>query len=360
MSECSPLLALACALGTACANAGDAVPVDTPRGARLEGRIVVEPFGAAIYAASGVTQLRDGRVLVAEDTKRHPLVVLDLFGRGTAKELAPEELARATGQKWLSDLEGITSDDGGRVYAVTSHSLTSSGAERGDRELLVRFEIDADTVANARVVTRLKDAIGALHPVLAKGNDKRPKRKGEGLNIEGIAWGPTNERLMLGLRSPLIGNSAVAMSLDNITDVFERAAAPHLSGPFLLALDGQGIRDLAWDATLGGYLVVAGAARRSGRGEAALWLWRGARSVPIRLDAPAIADLKPEGIALVQVAGRRAVLLVCDDGTPPKRYSDNGTGADDGTPSRYIVIPYDTLIARNAARLRGAGSSTPH
>ena len=360
MSECSALLALACALGAACANARDAVPVDTPRVAPPPDRIVVEQFGAAIYAASGVTQQGDGRVLVAEDTKRHPLVVLDLFGRGTAKALTPEELARATGRKWLSDLEGITSDDRGRVYAVTSHSLTSNGAEREERELLVRFEIDADTVANARVGTGLKDAICALDPVLARGNDKRPKRRGEGLNIEGIALGPADDRLMLGVRSPLIGNSAVAISLDNITDVFEHAAVPRLSGPFLLALDGQGIRDLAWDATLGGYLVVAGAARRSSRGEAALWFWRGPKSVPIRLDAPAIADLKPEGIALVQVGGHRAVLLVCDDGSPPKKYSDNGTGADDGTPSRYIVIPYDTLIARNAARLASAATSKPH
>lgn len=324
---------------------------------------MVQRFAPYVFAASGVVQLPDGRVLVVEDTKRHPLVLVDLFGRGTAKEFAPRELASATGRRWISDLEAATIDDRGRVYAITSHSLDAGGEARDERELLVRFEVQGDTVANARVAAGLKASLAALHPVLARGADKRPKRKGTGLNIEGLARDPTRDRLLLGFRSPLIGGSAIIVSLDNPTAVLEQSATPRLSGPFLLALDGAGIRDLTWDATLGGYLVVAGAARRSSRRAASLWLWRGDASPPVLLDVPAIDTLKPEGIALVTVGVHRAraVLLVCDDGHVADARSLPASVADGDVPSRYVLIPYDTLLPRNAARLgkdRRAGADS--
>lgn len=359
MTASHPLVQIGCLMLLACADrregrtASDTLPA-RPRA----GAVMVERFGPYIFAASGVAQLPDGRLLVVEDKKWHPLVLVDLFGRGGVKEFAPDELTRATGEKWLSDLEGITSDDQGHLYAVTSHSLSASGAEHAERDLLVRFEIHGDSITNARVASRLKAAITALHPVLARGAHKRPKGKGAGLNIEGIAWDASGERLLLGLRSPLIEESAIVVSLDNPAGVFDSAAAPRVSGPFRLALDGEGIRDLTWDKTLGGYLVVAGSARRSKRSEAALWLWRGG-SAPILLDAPAVAGLKPEGIAIVNAARERAVLLVCDDGHEDGASSIRSAGANSGTPSRYVLIPYDTLLARNSSRLAATHSGSP-
>ena len=123
----------------------------------------------------------------------------------------------------------------------------------------------------------------------------------------------------------------------------------------LLALDGEGDEEAA-QRRVPGEVADPWPAAPAGAGVARprSWLWRGEGSTPLRLDAPPIVGLKPEGVAVVTVATgrgpRRAVLLVCDDGRPP------GPHGAPGIPSRYVVIPYDSLLAWNASRLPGSPS----
>jgi Protein of unknown function (DUF3616) len=224
---------------------------------------------------------------------------------------------------------------------MTSHALTSGGAESADRDLLVRFDLRGDTIANAVVAPSLKPQFARLHPTLAAAVEKRPKRKGNGLNVEAVAWDPIHRRLLFGLRSPLVNGSAIVLALDNAPAVFEQGAAPVVSGPLLLPLEGDGIRDLTYDAEASRFLIVAGAARESYHAAASLWSWDGRSSAVTHLRAPVLVGVKPEGVALVDVRGHRALLLVCDDG-----FIDVGAPRGRrrrGTPSRYVLIPYDTL-----------------
>ena len=67
----------------------------------------VARFNAPIYGASGVTQLPDGRVLVAEDEERHPFDIIDLFGSGAAHDYSEREIGRLLAEariKALNDL----------------------------------------------------------------------------------------------------------------------------------------------------------------------------------------------------------------------------------------------------------------
>ena len=313
-------------------------------------RTVVRRFAATVYEASGVAQLPDGRILIAADDRRHPFVVADLFGDGRALELAPRAVSRATGRRWLDDLEGLTIDTDGQLYAITSHALSSAGRQRADREVLARFGMHGDTIVNAVVAGGLKAALARLHPALAAAAEKRPKRKGAGLNIEGIAWDPTSRRVLIGFRSPLVDGSAIVVPLDNPDAAF-RGGGVSLGSPILLALDGEGIRDMTYDASLGGFLIVAGSPRQSRHADAALWLWRGDDSPPVPLDVPAIGALNPEGIAIVTIGGRRALLLVCDDSRADDAYRRGRSLDDRGMPSHYVVLPYDTLVSSNAAAL---------
>lgn len=345
MTHRRAIAAFATAFGLAC---GDGSAQRASTGAATAAppsndEIVVRRFGPYSFAASGVAQLPDGRILIAEDEKRHPFVLVDLFGSGAVKEFVPREIARAVRLPWLDDLEALTVDPEGHVYAATSHSLTGAGEERPEREVLVRFDLRGDAIADVAVFAGLRAALAPLHPTLAASLEKKPKHKGAGLDIEGIAWDPTRERLLLGLRSPLVAGSALILSLNNPRAVFEQHAAPVVSGPVILSLDSDGIRDLTYDPVSAQFLIVAGAARRSKHSEASLWLWDGSSPTAVRLNAPVVAGFKPEGVAVVQVHGSRALLLVCDDGRVDDEYLRGRARENRGTPSRYILIPYDTL-----------------
>ena len=121
-----------------------------------------------LYEPSAIQQLSDGRFLVVEDEKEHPFSLVSIDGDGTVK-------SKAMGPGWfegsnpfwkLDDLEGLTGDALGFLYAVTSHSRDDDGDEKKSRNKLVRFRIEGDRVREPVVVGGLKSALVAAHPVL--------------------------------------------------------------------------------------------------------------------------------------------------------------------------------------------------
>lgn len=66
----------------------------------------------------------------------------------------------------LDDLEGLTADTQGYLYALTSHSRNDDGVEKKSRDKLLRFRIEGDRVREPVVVSGLKLALLATHPVL--------------------------------------------------------------------------------------------------------------------------------------------------------------------------------------------------
>src|SRR3954471_21672874 len=89
--------------------------------------LAVNPFAAPIYGASGVAQLADGLLIVAGDDQYNPLTIIDLFATGASKTFTTREIARALGAAGggpLNDVEALTTDGRGHVYATTSHALT--------------------------------------------------------------------------------------------------------------------------------------------------------------------------------------------------------------------------------------------
>lgn len=89
--------------------------------------IVVFLALTGLYEPSAIQQLADGRFLVVEDEKQHPISLLTISPSGR---------------------------DG-------------DGDEKKSRDKLVRFRIEGDRVVEPRVVTGLKRALTAMHPVLA-------------------------------------------------------------------------------------------------------------------------------------------------------------------------------------------------
>jgi len=274
-----------------------------------------------VYEPSGVVQLSDGRLLVVEDEPEQPF---SLLTQGPSGRLTvhPELDFRAmlTAQhpalRNLDDLEGTAIDHTeGFVYAVTSFS--SGSRSQPDREKLVRFKLDGSTLSEARVTTDLKSSLSRRVP-------------GE-LNIEGLAFDPIRRRLLLGLRTPLRGGKAlvVPVSLGGLFD-----DSPEVGEPIELDMHHEGIRAMAYDSKLDGFVLIG---HNEGKSQAPfnMWLWDGEHDPrPLRVDG---IDLRrAEGVAPVVLNGRKRLLIVSDEGKRKK-----------GRTAKYILLRYDQLFVES-------------
>jgi hypothetical protein len=138
-----------------------------------------------------------------------------------------------------------------------------------------------------------------------------------GLNIEGIAWDSNNERLLLGLRSPQIGDQSVLVPI--------KLRDP--SGPFtrenlkvdqpdviLLPLGGQGVRDITYDTQLRSFLIISGAPETMRKTDFGLWEWNGQPDAKPAKLMTLEADMKPEGVTSVTINNRAYAFVVGDAG----------------------------------------------
>lgn len=275
-----------------------------------------------LYEPSAIQQLADGRFLVVEDEKEHPFSLVALSADGTVK-------SKAMGPGWfegsnpfwkLDDLEGLTADSLGFLYAVTSHSRDDDGDERKSRDKLVRFRIEGDRVRDPLVVGGLKAALVAAHPVLATAALVEDVKSDGGLNIEALEITPDRQRLLVGFRSPLLNGAALIASLDNPSGVFEADEAPRVSSSLLtLDLGGQGIRGMSYIASLDGYLIISGPASLADQAFG-LWFWSGQPlSPPRRVTVPGLPHFeRAEGVSAAVIDGVAHIVIVSDDGKREK------------------------------------------
>jgi len=271
-----------------------------------------------IYEPSAIQQLQDGRFLVAEDEKDHPLSLVTIGADGTVKTAAlTAGLLQMFSSFWkLDDLEGLAADRAGLVYAITSHSRDDDGDKKESREKLVRFRVDGDRVVDPKVVVGLKRALTTRHPVLAAAAKIRDVKDSGGFNIEGLDFSPDQQRLLIGFRSPLRDGRALIASVENPSAIFESDEAPRIA-PRLEELDlgGHGIRGLSYVPALGEYLVIGGPTSRE---PAAfdLWRWSGEPGAPaLRVTVPGLRGFeKAEGVSAAHIGGVERIMVVSDDG----------------------------------------------
>jgi hypothetical protein len=271
-----------------------------------------------LYEPSAIQQLPDGRFLVVEDEKDHSFSLLTLKPNGDAS-------SNALGPGWfhgwdpiwkLDDLEGLTLDRMGQLYAITSHSRNDDGDQQKGREKLARFRIEKDRLTEPVVVGGLRPALAAAHPVLAAAAQVLDVKSGAGLNIEGLEITPDGQRLLIGFRSPLQDSQAIIASVENPAAVFDSDAAPHISNLLQTQdLGGHGIRGMSYAAALYGYLIISGPASRADHAFG-LWFWSGQPDAPARrVTVPGLAGFeRAEGVCPAVINGVPKILIVSDDG----------------------------------------------
>lgn len=278
-----------------------------------------------LYEPSAIQQLPDGRFLVVEDEKSHPLSVLTISasGRVDSAALTPGWLQLFSDFWKLDDLEGLALDRVGHLYAITSHSRDADGDDKPSREKLVRFRIEGDAVVAPTVVDGLKHALTESHPVLDAAAKIADVKQDGGLNIEALEISPDAQRLLIGFRSPLQDSHAIIATIENPSGVFDAGEPPKIASHLaLLDLDRSGIRGMAWIASLAGYLVLSGPASRA-NGPFGLWFWSGKHGAPARrVTVPGLPGFgKAEGICPAVIEGVERIVIVSDDGNRKQRKS---------------------------------------
>jgi Protein of unknown function (DUF3616) len=211
----------------------------------------------------------------------------------------------------IEDIEGITTN--GRYFYVVSSQAKPKAA---NKEGLVRFKFNTQSQAAEGV-----ESISGLKGFLIEKVDELREEGGKkgkhgGINIEGIAWDPRRERLLLGLRSPIIDEQALlvplrlrdprgALSVDNV-EVED-------SKLIRLPLGGYGIRGIEYDWRKNVFRILTGAAEDQDRTDFVLWEWNGDESHPaLKETAKFDGSLKPEGVARVKAGSRDFTLIVFD------------------------------------------------
>lgn len=201
-----------------------------------------------IYEPSGILQLADGRFLVVEDEQEQAfsLFTISLDGRARSKPLNTNVPGADAGFRKLNDLEGTALDRWGHIYAITSHSRDGAGGNKKSRNKLVRFRIEADRIAEPKVIKGLKPALLAAHPVLEAAAPIRDVKDDGGLNIEALAISPDSQHLLIGFRGPQLEQRAIIARVENPAAIFETGEPPRIASALItLDLGGNGIRGMA-------------------------------------------------------------------------------------------------------------------
>jgi pSer/pThr/pTyr-binding forkhead associated (FHA) protein len=267
-------------------------------------------FGGAIEASGVAHPPGAAGVLVVSDNYQGEVLWMPLGEDG--KQAG--SLKKIPLNVSFMDPEAVTYG-GSFFYLVTSQS----DPRDGQKNALVRFDINPDTQAlrgQPEIITDLRSFL--LQNVTAIASLGSPPGTQGGLNIEGIAWDPNNERLLLGLRSPQIGAQAVLIPI-KLRDPRGPFKIENLKidepNVIVLSLGGQGVRDITYDSHLKNFLIISGAPETSPKTDFGLWEWNGQHDgKPIKVMT--LDDTrKPEGISNVTIGGRAYAFVVGDAGS---------------------------------------------
>jgi len=289
-----------------------------------------------VYEPSAVQQLSDGRLLVVEDEASRAINVMTFADDGSLVEntVTNLKLMRGIGRK-LSDLEGLSADEEGFIYATTSHSSDKSGQRQADREQLLRFQIKGSSTGNLSAYTRLRDVLMSADEIVRVIKEITGVTVAfDELNIEGLAYYRKEQQLLLGLRSPMAGPLSVILVIENPADVFERQATPRFGKPILLDLSGGGIRALSYDPVLETFLIVNEVKTAANDYVSQLWSWSGVPGEsPLPIALPGIINLdNVESIDSIEFRGESRLLVTSDEGNARK-----------GRPAKYLMLDYEQL-----------------
>ncbi|MDO4641725.1 MAG: DUF3616 domain-containing protein [Neisseria sp.] len=289
-----------------------------------------------VYEPSAVQQLPDGRLLVVEDEATRAASLLTFASDGSLKEdeAVDARIIRGLKRK-LSDLEGLTRDKDGYIYAITSHARNRQGQRRPDREHMLRFKIQGNDVRDLSSFDELTDVLEKSEKLQALIKEKiGTGLEFKNINIEGLAYDPIKNRLMLGFRDPEFNNYSLVASIDNQKDVFEQKAEPNFVEVAFIDIKGGGIRSMNYDPVLKTFVLTNEVKDDDGSKFSQLWTWSGnPKDAPKPVELPNLRHMtNVEAVDSVMVNGQPRMVLMSDEGDATKKLS-----------AKYMLVDYNDL-----------------
>jgi len=266
------------------------------------------------YEPSGVIQIPGSqRILFVDDSQAGRLFTFGVDAEGDLIDEKPEGRRFKLKPK-PDDLEGLTSSPAGLIFATTSHALASNGKHLNDGLLCFKPKEKGHGLRLVGHVKTLRKLIHQTYPRL-KPFRTLPPASG-GLNIEGLAYDLFHDRLLLGLRSPVINGKAqiVALRILDPTDPLSKDSLKLEPELIELDLGGGGIRGMEFDPNYGEFLILSGGSVNAGTFH--LWKWSGGEEPAEQITQIAFEHgWKPEGIARVTLTEQSdaSFLMVVDD-----------------------------------------------
>ncbi|OSI21626.1 Pycsar system effector family protein [Neisseria dumasiana] len=287
-----------------------------------------------LYEPSAVQQLPDGRLLVVEDEHSRAASIVSFKPDGTLDENESIDTRIVRGfKRKLSDLEGLTLDNDGYVYAITSHSRNREGVRRPDREHFIRFKIRGNEVVELSSFNGLVDILESSDQVEQLIRSKIGTMLDfKTINIEGLAYDPNKNRLLLGFRDPEFSDKSMILYIDNPKEMFEQKAKPNFVDVAFLDIKGGGIRSINYDAVLKSYILTNEVKDEQGKKFPQFWLWNGEPTSEAKpIDLPNMSHMtNVEAVDSVKVNGQNRLIFMSDDGDATKNIG-----------GKYMIVEYD-------------------
>lgn len=268
----------------------------------------ITKFAGGRFEASGVVHVPGSAAVIFVDDDRPNEVFWMPLGADRKQSGVIKRINIATN---IVDLEGITTD-GEYFYVVGSQSK----AEGTDQAGLARFKFDAanQRAEGTQTASGLKKFL-ADNVAELRGLENTDYESG-GINVEGIAWDPVNQRLLLGLRSPVAGGQALVVPL-KLRDPKAALSFENLEveggKAIRLSLGGAGIRSIDYDENRKAFYVITGAGPDAEKIDFKIWEWTESGATPALREVETFnRRLKPEGITRVSTGTESFIFIVFD------------------------------------------------
>jgi hypothetical protein len=284
-------------------------PSGSPAAKGEQSQMQGKAFDGGTFEASGIVQVPGSNsFLFVDDGRPDEVLYMEVDAQGNQLgTIKPIKLGIN-----IDDPEGITTD-GTHFYIVGSQSRGKSAEQVG----VVRFKFDPKTlsVTGVETISELKKFLVENVAELRDMGEKKAKQ--DGINIEGLAWDAQGERLLLGLRSPLVNDQALVVAL-KMNDPrgsfsyqnFKTAETQAIK----LQLGGLGIRSIEYDNHVQAFRIIAGATENQAKTDFRLWEWNQAKGETALREVKTFdRKLKPEGITGATVGDQSYTFVVFDN-----------------------------------------------
>lgn len=245
------------------------------------------PDGEERFNASDIIPLSDSRFLFCDNNVGDALYELRFTSEG--KKKGPLIRKQLEGLEFgvVDDLESITlagNDESRFIFALCSLSIKTKKkandfkVKKGARNAIVRISIDDDELLTPEIIPDFRSWLIENMPELEDFANLAPDDGG--LNVEGLAWHPEKNMLLLGFRTPVMEGLPFVLPIrfQNLSSSWTVDNFEMLS-PIRLHLkpadDDQGIRSISYDPSRKVLLVLTGNATSASKAPFSLYSWDG-------------------------------------------------------------------------------------